>query len=144
VILRNPVTTFIGRVSYGMYLIHIYAFVVILRLARHFRGAEWMPGIGTALVATLFTVGLAAVSWHFFETPVLRLKDRYFRSTPRQKSLERALLTTEGVGDAEPAAPHSVAPFLSPSLRSESIGLRQIAPAYMPTPQSTSGSSSPE
>ena len=69
-----------------MYLFHIYAFLAVLTLARHLWGAAWTPGIGCALAASLFTIGTAALSWHFIESPILGLKDRYFPPHPESET----------------------------------------------------------
>ena len=78
--LRHPAITYIGRISYGMYLIHIYAFLAVLKLARHMWGSAWQPGIGCALIALLLAIGLASISWRYMEVPILSLKERYFPS----------------------------------------------------------------
>ena len=80
-LLRNPVTTYVGRISYGMYLIHIYAFITLVIILRHFLGSGWIRGIGCSLAASVFTIALASVSWHYFEKPMQRIKDRYFPSS---------------------------------------------------------------
>lgn len=78
--LRLRALTHIGKVSYGVYLIHVYAFVLVLRVARHMYGGDWMPGLPAGLLAALLAIGLASLSWHFVESPILRLKDRCFPS----------------------------------------------------------------
>jgi peptidoglycan/LPS O-acetylase OafA/YrhL len=63
----------LGRISYTTYLLHL----PILRIA-HFAWRGDFPSVmgGTAQAVTLFalalTLGLAALSWRFFEGPILR------------------------------------------------------------------------
>jgi peptidoglycan/LPS O-acetylase OafA/YrhL len=86
---------YIGRISYGLYLVH-----------------NWMPDIVTKLFGPLpkyqaaplvlaGTFGICALSWQFFEKPVMGLK-RYFSSAglkkpvqppPSQAAPEKPLLT---------------------------------------------------
>jgi peptidoglycan/LPS O-acetylase OafA/YrhL len=124
--LRNPVSRFIGRVSYAMYLFHIYAFLAVLTLARHLWGAAWTPGIGCALAASLFTIGTAALSWHFIESPILGLKDRYFPPTRNRKPVQHALPTadspsgTQDMVELDASSPISIDPgWNEPSRRME-------------------------
>ena len=90
--LRNPVLTYIGKISYAMYLIHIYAFLAVLKVAQHIWGRAWQPGIGCALVASLLAIGLASISWRLLEVPVLSLKERYFPRSPLQSPTEAGLV----------------------------------------------------
>jgi peptidoglycan/LPS O-acetylase OafA/YrhL len=129
-ILRNPVTTYIGKISYGMYLIHIYAFVALLHLVRHFRGAGWMPGTGAALLATLLTVGLATLSWRFIETPILKLKDIYFQHSQPRKSAEPALLIVDARRQSNAPYPATDG-YLPPPFHAE---VRPPAAASRPLP----------
>lgn len=57
---------YIGRISYSMYLIHEVP-LVLLRPRFHSR---FMPG----LLAAMVSVGYAALSWHFYEQPILQGK----------------------------------------------------------------------
>lgn len=96
-ILDNSVLQYIGRISYGLYLVH-----------------NWMPDIVTKLFGPLpkyqaaplvlaGTFGICALSWQFFEKPVMGFK-RYFSSAklkksaepqPAQMALEKPLLTRQ-------------------------------------------------
>ena len=82
---RNPVNlmlrrgplAFYGRISYGLYMIHIVAFIFIgwfdLRMANH-----GMAGNLAVLAARLaVSTTLAAAMWYGFESQILKLK-RYF------------------------------------------------------------------
>ena len=76
-VLRHGPLAFYGRISYGLYMIHIVAFVFIgwfdLRMVQY--------GIAgsLAVVAARFAVStaLAAAMWYGFESQILKLK-RYF------------------------------------------------------------------
>ncbi|MGA3160999.1 MAG: acyltransferase [Terracidiphilus sp.] len=76
-LLRRGPLAFYGRISYGLYMIHIAAFIFIgwfdLRMAGH-----GMEG-NLAVVAARFAVStaLAAALWYGFEAQILKLK-RYF------------------------------------------------------------------
>lgn len=68
-LLRNPVLKALGRVSYGMYLFNL---IVVATLRRVVGNDPWVIFPLTVAV----TYGLAALSFRFYETPFLRLKDK--------------------------------------------------------------------
>jgi peptidoglycan/LPS O-acetylase OafA/YrhL len=72
---------YLGRISYGLYLFHCIVLMTIVVLWRDLAvrrlglslSFDW---IGTPLALAL-TVGLAALSYRYFESPFLRLKERF-------------------------------------------------------------------
>ena len=70
---------YLGKISYGLYLFHEFFLWMILRT-----GAHW-PVMGVFARHKLFaiplafglTVAAAAVSYHFFERPILKFKERF-------------------------------------------------------------------
>jgi len=69
-LLNNQASVFLGRVSYGMYCINWITLVLAIRLV------NWHPAhyaVGFAL-----TIGVAWLSYRYFEQPFLRLKRRRF------------------------------------------------------------------
>ena len=68
----------LGRVSYGFYIFHEILHAYYIVLARKVFGAypsHIYPL--TAITAFLCTLAISLLSFHFFETPFLRLKDRF-------------------------------------------------------------------
>lgn len=62
-----------GTISYGLYLYH--GFMPYL-LGRYVPGFVELPWAVRGVTLTALTVATAAVSWRFFEAPILTLKDR--------------------------------------------------------------------
>ena len=75
--LRAAPLKFLGTVSYGLYMTHILMFVVIGY------GEHWVVGWGQmgnfaiASARIVLSVAFAALLWHWFEKPILRLKSRF-------------------------------------------------------------------
>ncbi len=88
--LENPVSNYLGKISYGMYLYHNFVYNHFhtqpghptLRLLNKFQ--QWIPDLANTLAFQmalffLLTALLAALSWQFIEKPINNLKDRYAR-----------------------------------------------------------------
>ena len=73
----------IGRISYGAYVFHDIFHLQIEAGVRHFTGHV---KYGTAAVAFLFTLLISWASFRWFETPFIRLKERWTRGAPDTKS----------------------------------------------------------
>jgi peptidoglycan/LPS O-acetylase OafA/YrhL len=71
--------TYLGRISYGLYVFH-WMFVVVCGVAAA-NGPVARPA--RALAALLATIATAAASHHFVEKPFLRLKERFTRIESR-------------------------------------------------------------
>lgn len=82
-LLRVRALVFVGTISYMLYLIHIPVYVALGIGLAHIGVAP-----GTAIVhgalAVGVAIGIAALSWRYFETPILKLKDRKFERDPRE------------------------------------------------------------
>jgi peptidoglycan/LPS O-acetylase OafA/YrhL len=83
--LRGPVGTFLaltplrylGRISFGLYLYHFPAFLLVSKVCHTFDLPEPSAGPMRLFIVGMITVPVAAFSWHFFEKPINRLK-RFF------------------------------------------------------------------
>jgi peptidoglycan/LPS O-acetylase OafA/YrhL len=79
--LDNAPLKFLGRYSYGLYVLH----GPMAHVAMHaLPGSRWGASLTNRYVylafmasASAFALGLAVVSWHVLERPFLRMKDRF-------------------------------------------------------------------
>jgi peptidoglycan/LPS O-acetylase OafA/YrhL len=72
--LANPVLTYLGKISYGLYVYHMAGLLVS---RPWFRTNTALGYIAYASVGLLITVIVSIISYHWLESPFLRLKDRY-------------------------------------------------------------------
>jgi peptidoglycan/LPS O-acetylase OafA/YrhL len=75
-ILGSRPLVFVGKISYGMYLFHMLVISLVCRVA-----GSYVPpdSVRLFLVALPLTIAAAAVSYRYFETPFLKVKDRFKR-----------------------------------------------------------------
>lgn len=74
--LENRVCDFVGKISYGIYVIHPLLIFLLSGLYRSM-GIDLSNGIATVLIyviITLATILLAWLSYYFFESPFLQIK----------------------------------------------------------------------
>ena len=70
-VLSHPILRYIGRISYGMYVIHYFT----IRLLAPVLPATLHPLLSVLALAAL-TIALASISWFLYERPINRLRDR--------------------------------------------------------------------
>ncbi|HSZ87490.1 MAG TPA: acyltransferase [Puia sp.] len=73
----------LGKISYGLYVFHTVVILSLITLAK-FIGISFTNGISYFLFAVLslaFTIAISKLSYHYLESPFLRLKKK-FRSVP--------------------------------------------------------------
>ncbi len=95
---------YLGRISYGLYVFHLFALAVVMKLL-------FVPLLGIPLhfegrliFAFILTVTLAAVSYKCLELPFLRLKKR-FTYVPSDKPVESTIVATRR-SSAAAGSPH--------------------------------------
>jgi peptidoglycan/LPS O-acetylase OafA/YrhL len=75
-IFRLRPLTWIGVISYGVYLLHIPAAEQVRRFAP--RVLHVAPGgFAEAFLSLAAVIAAASVSWRFFESPILRMRNRF-------------------------------------------------------------------
>jgi peptidoglycan/LPS O-acetylase OafA/YrhL len=83
VALTSQPLTYIGQISYTVYLFHLQIYVLfglvfIKLLGRDPVAAGRIWGLSCGLLATAGVMALAGLSWRYIEAPILRLKDVLF------------------------------------------------------------------
>jgi peptidoglycan/LPS O-acetylase OafA/YrhL len=101
-VLAGPTLTYIGKISYGIYLFHMFVLMAVVRL----------PGARNAtvcfLLGGLLTLMAAALSYRFFESPIIQRYKRQLSPlnkpvpeaplVPLQPALRVAAVTTPASG----------------------------------------------
>ena len=73
-LLRNRTLLYLGKISYGLYVLHEFAHYCAAGLIHAYSP---LTVIMQSLVALAFTILLAAASYRWLESPFLRLKERF-------------------------------------------------------------------
>jgi peptidoglycan/LPS O-acetylase OafA/YrhL len=96
--LGNRVMSFLGRISYGIFLwqfVIIYAYFAVFHERDAFQGRlySWPAVVGILAVVSAATVAMAAISYYVLERPAQRLyrprRDRTRRAPPRRDRSRR-------------------------------------------------------
>jgi len=73
--LVNRATLYLGKISYGLYVIHAFALLVAVKLLGHHRVP--FASVVVAVAGLFFTIVLAALSYRWLEAPFLSLKEHF-------------------------------------------------------------------
>ena len=77
-VMRWSVLRAFGTVSYCVYVIHLAVNVLAHQILLHAPPQVYnLAGLGVTLLATVLTLAVAAVSWRFFEKPLIQLGHAY-------------------------------------------------------------------
>lgn len=76
---RNSFVLYTGRISYGLYLLHLATFGIATKpeLRRHYPQAPVLNDLTYLAVGLLLSYGTASLSWFLFESQILRAKKRF-------------------------------------------------------------------
>ena len=94
--MQKPVD-YLGLISYGLYMLHPLAVLTVIHSARALHLTDPITGnlLIYGLVITL-TIGLAALSYQFFEKPFLRIKEKFATIKTATTELKPASLRRSG------------------------------------------------
>lgn len=82
-LLKARPLNYLGKISYGLYMIHILCFVVIGSFDLKMERFGMWGDLAVVAVRMALSIGAATVLWYGFERPILKLK-RYFISAPER------------------------------------------------------------
>ena len=72
--LSNRLLLYLGKISYGLYVLHEFAHFCAMRLIP---ASTPLVVVAQSLLGLALTVLLAAISYHWLESPFLRMKERF-------------------------------------------------------------------
>ena len=75
--LENSVCDFIGKISYGMYVIHPVLIFYFSRMLGKFNSQNWLNYLFVYAIVISATIFIAYVSYEFYEKRFLKLKSKY-------------------------------------------------------------------
>lgn len=86
----------LGKVSYTLYLIHQPVMVVVDAVASDFiTSSHVLERLVARPIAFVVAFLLSKASWHYFEAPIMRLKDKLFPRAPVPTTVEHAVLVSQ-------------------------------------------------
>jgi peptidoglycan/LPS O-acetylase OafA/YrhL len=106
-ILELKPLVYTGKISYGIYVYHpfIYFLVPILFSQINIDFFRLPRGIQFGLLVGI-TVGIAAISWHFFENPLNSLKNQFTYGEQKARQGTRGLTLCAFKSQTESQRPH--------------------------------------
>jgi len=76
-VMSSPWLCYVGRISFGIYLYHILVAIVLEPVVRGFLpGEDEFSNVVRVGILAAVSIGVASLSWHFFEKPISRLRPR--------------------------------------------------------------------
>ena len=87
--LNHPALNYMGKMSYGMYIYHYPIIWLITLLRPKYKAFLPYTDLETAfvfLIGLVLTVLVSSLSYHWFETPINNLKDRFFPIRPNPQT----------------------------------------------------------
>jgi peptidoglycan/LPS O-acetylase OafA/YrhL len=81
-LLGSAPVRYLGTISYGIYVYHLLLPAIVPKIARRLGHPDLLAALGDQTIPFLafyglLTIAIAAASWHCFEAPINRLKDRF-------------------------------------------------------------------
>ncbi|HEY1661571.1 MAG TPA: acyltransferase [Verrucomicrobiae bacterium] len=80
-LLESAPMNFLGKISYGLYIIHNFAISLWRGLIALLGNPSWLARIhampAQIFIFTFITVGLASLSWYVLEKPIINLKRKF-------------------------------------------------------------------
>jgi peptidoglycan/LPS O-acetylase OafA/YrhL len=79
--MENRIFIFLGNISYGLYMYHMFIVVFVLRLGKHILPSTsgTLAQVYYYLVSFLLSIGISVLSYYLYEKRFMKLKKRFTR-----------------------------------------------------------------
>ncbi len=81
-LLESRLLVYCGKISYGIYVYHLFMPLLIAPIFRRLGFAYAERGMISLVISSATTIAMASLSWYLLEKPINQLK-RYFSYTPK-------------------------------------------------------------
>jgi peptidoglycan/LPS O-acetylase OafA/YrhL len=95
-VLQLPPVVYLGRISYGIYVYHNFSTLVLAPVLARFEISA-RPSFTMFVLSTAFSVSVAMISWHAFESPINKLKRRFDYTPGWRRIPPEAVAAPKGV-----------------------------------------------
>jgi peptidoglycan/LPS O-acetylase OafA/YrhL len=79
---------YLGTISYSVYLFHIPVYYAVMRMAAKYTAKTRGTDMCASTFSLILVIILAALSWKFFEQPILALKDKFAPAQPKRSMID--------------------------------------------------------
>jgi len=76
-LLELPPVRYLGRISYGIYLSHLFLIAIGREIAHRYGYPQLPKGLSMFLLYTAISIAIATLSWYVIEAPINRQKRRF-------------------------------------------------------------------
>lgn len=84
--LRNPILSYMGQISYGLYLYHIPILILVPYIIK---GSGVGVGNPALILGLALTFVVSMLSWNFLERPILKLRERLEYRVDTSRTIRR-------------------------------------------------------
>ena len=97
-LLESSPLSYLGKITYGIYVYHYFAPLILVPVLARFGYELHVPGIRNFVISSLLTFATASLSWHWLELPINKLK-QHFQYEPNPAGLKADAKTSEVTND---------------------------------------------
>jgi len=71
--MENSVTNFLGRISFGLYMYHLIAITIAIKISENFNYSNYI----IYPISIVITILFASISYYYFEVKFINKKKKY-------------------------------------------------------------------
>jgi peptidoglycan/LPS O-acetylase OafA/YrhL len=97
-LMRFGFLTYLGKISYGLYMTHMLVFIVIGSVDGRLARFGIAGGIAVILIRLAISTAVATALWYGFESPILKLKRLYPKRPAKPQTSDKFIPVEAGAG----------------------------------------------